>query len=65
VFICWKLRFFRFQILGLPSKKMNKRELPGKSELSDSRFVIDKSDLYKWFVFSDTWNAYCLAKSSD
>jgi hypothetical protein len=44
---------------------MNKRELPGKSELSDSRFVIDKSDLYKWFVFSDTWNAYCLAKSSD
>jgi hypothetical protein len=44
---------------------MNKRELPGKSELSDSRFVIDKSDLYKCFVFSGTWNAYCLAKSSD
>lgn len=44
---------------------MNKRVLTLKSRMSEPHFVVDKSDFNKTFVFSDTWNAYCLAKSSD
>ena len=44
---------------------MNKSEVMILHAVSDKPYVVDKSDVTKDLEFGGSWNAYCLAKSSD
>jgi hypothetical protein len=44
---------------------MNKPGLGIKSEVSVGPFGIDKSEFTKGLVITGSWNAYCLAETSD
>jgi hypothetical protein len=44
---------------------MNKSEVDIETGVLGRRFDVDKSDCGKALVFTGSWNAYCLAQSSD
>jgi len=59
------LRFLCLRILGLPNKKMNKPEVDVQMGFLSRRFGVDKSDLIKDLLLAGSWNAYCLAETSE
>jgi len=60
-----KLRFLCLRILGLPNKKMNNPEVNVHRAVPGRPYGVDKSDFVEDLLFAGSWNAYCLAETSD